>query len=106
MAMINRSAAVVELGEKRHELHGMVAVAAWLGVHIYLMSGVRNRIEAFVDWTWNCFSGSRGPQTLDRTDVARINWSEDAPPQTISSASEQGEKQDEMSAMRTVDGAR
>jgi NADH:ubiquinone reductase (H+-translocating) len=106
MAMINRSAALVELGKERHELHGMVAVAAWLGVHIYLMSGVRNRIEAFVDWTWNCFSGSRGPQTLDRTDVARINWSEDAPPQTISSASDQGEKQDEMSAMRTVDGAR
>src|SRR5215471_456441 len=43
MAMISRNAAVVEIGERRHELHGMVAVAAWLGVHAYLMSGIRNR---------------------------------------------------------------
>jgi NADH dehydrogenase len=78
MAMISRSAAVVELGEHRHELHGMVAVAAWLGVHAYLMSGIRTRIEAFIDWTWTYFARSRGPQVLDRSDTARINWEEDA----------------------------
>jgi NADH dehydrogenase len=77
MAMISRDAAVVELGEKRHELHGMVAVAAWLGVHAYLMSGIRTRIEAFIDWTWTYFARSRGPQVLDRTDAARINWQDD-----------------------------
>jgi hypothetical protein len=78
MAMISRSAAVVELGERRHELHGMVAVAAWLGVHAYLMSGIRTRIEAFVNWTWTYFARSRGPQVLDRSDAARINWQDDA----------------------------
>jgi hypothetical protein len=78
MAMISRSAAVVELGERRHELHGMVAVAAWLGVHAYLMSGVRTRIEAFIDWTWTYFARSRGPQVLDRSDSVRINWQDDA----------------------------
>jgi hypothetical protein len=78
MAMINRNAAIVELGEARHELHGMVAVAAWLGVHAYLMSGIRTRIEAFIDWTWTYFARSRGPQLLDRSDAARINWQEDA----------------------------
>jgi NADH:ubiquinone reductase (H+-translocating) len=61
-------------------------------VHAYLMSGVRTRIEAFVDWTWNWFSGYRGPQTFYRSDVARINWSEDATPQAIPSAPEQGEQ--------------
>jgi NADH dehydrogenase len=78
MAMISRNAAVVELGEKRHELHGMVAVAAWLGVHAYLMSGIRTRVEAFIDWTWTYFARSRGPQVLDRSDAARINWQDDA----------------------------
>jgi len=77
MAMISRNAAVVEIGERRHELHGMVAVAAWLGVHAYLMSGIRTRIEAFIDWTWTYFGQSRGPQVLDRSDAARINWQDD-----------------------------
>ena len=78
MAMISRTAAVVELGEKRHELHGMVAVAAWLGVHAYLMSGIRTRVEAFINWTWTYFTPARGPQVLDRSDAARIDWQDDA----------------------------
>jgi NADH dehydrogenase len=77
MAMISRNAAVVEIGERRHELHGMVAVAAWLGVHAYLMSGIRTRMEAFIDWAWTYFARSRGPQVLDRSDAARINWQDD-----------------------------
>ena len=60
------------MGEHRHELHGAIAFSSWLGVHAMLMTGVRNRIDAFVSWGWDYFSKSRGPQVLDRTDVARI----------------------------------
>ena len=75
MAMIGRGAAVAEVGKHRHELHGSIAFAAWLGVHAALMSGVRNRIEAFVDWGWDYFSDSRGPQILDRrSEAAHIDW--------------------------------
>jgi NADH dehydrogenase len=75
MAMIGRGAAVAEVGKHRHELHGSVAFAAWLGVHAALMSGVRNRIEAFVDWGWDYFSKTRGPQVLDqRQAAAHIDW--------------------------------
>jgi NADH dehydrogenase len=75
MAMIGRGAAVAEVGPHRHELHGPVAFAAWLGVHAALMSGVRNRVEAFIDWGWDYFSKTRGPQLLDqRSDAARIDW--------------------------------
>jgi NADH:ubiquinone reductase (H+-translocating) len=77
MAMIGRNAAIAEIGEHRHELHGPVAFAAWLGVHAYLMSGVRNRIDAFVDWAWDYFTKGRGPQVLDRSDAARIDWGEE-----------------------------
>jgi NADH:ubiquinone reductase (H+-translocating) len=77
MAMINRNSAVVEMGEKRHELHGHLAVAAWIGVHTYLMTGVRNRFDAFVSWVWNHFAKTRGSRVLDRSSVARIDWGED-----------------------------
>ena len=76
MAMIGRNAAIAA-GPHHHELHGPVAYASWLGVHAYLMTGVRARVEAFIDWGWDYFSKSRGPQVLDRSDAARIDWGDD-----------------------------
>ena len=83
MAMIGRGAAIAEVGPHRHELHGVIAFSAWLGVHAALMTGVRNRIDAFVDWGWDYFGKSRGPQVLDRSDAARIDWEEDAAPEPL-----------------------
>ena len=77
MAMIGRGAAVAEVGEHRHELHGAIAFAAWLGVHAWLMSGVRQRIDAFISWGWDYFGKSRAPQILDRSDAAHIDWGKD-----------------------------
>jgi NADH:quinone reductase (non-electrogenic) len=77
MAMIGRGAAVAEMGEHRHELHGSIAFAAWLGVHAWLLSGVRQRIDAFVSWGWDYVSKNRAPQLLDRSDAARIDWGDD-----------------------------
>src|ERR1700729_653867 len=66
-----------EVGKHRLELHGSIAFAAWLRVHAALMSGVRNRIEAFVDWGWYYFSKTRGSQVLDRrSDAAHIDWAD------------------------------
>jgi NADH dehydrogenase len=62
------------VGEHRHELHGPIAFAAWLGVHAALLSGARNRVEAFIDWGWDYFSRGRGEQVLDRSSAARIDW--------------------------------
>jgi NADH:ubiquinone reductase (H+-translocating) len=78
MAMIGRGAAIAA-GPKRRELHGLPAFGAWLGVHAVLMTGVRNRIETFLDWGFDYFSRSRGPQVLDRAEAARIDWSDDGP---------------------------
>ena len=81
MAMIGRGAAVAEVGAHRHELHGPIAFSAWLGVHAALMTGTRTRINAFVTWAEDYFSKQRGPQVLDRSDAARIDWGEDALPE-------------------------
>ena len=77
MAMIGRGAAIAEVGPHRHELHGAIAYSAWLGVHAALMTGVRTRVDAFIEWASESFSGHRGPQVLDRSGAARIDWAED-----------------------------
>jgi len=77
MAMIGRGAAIAEVGKHHHELYGVIAFSAWLGVHAALMTGVRNRIDAFVSWGSDYFTEARGSQVLDRSDVARIDWDED-----------------------------
>ena len=74
---------IAEVGPHRHELHGAIAFSAWLGVHAQLMTGVRNRIDAFVSWGSDYFTKRRGPQILDHADAAPIDWDEDrAPPLT------------------------
>ena len=77
MAMIGKNAAIAEVGEHRHELEGVVAYSMWLGVHLALLTGLQVKVETFVDWVWDYFSKGRGPQLLDRSDAARINWHDD-----------------------------
>jgi NADH:ubiquinone reductase (H+-translocating) len=89
MAMIGRGAALAEVGPRRRELHGLPAFLAWLGVHAVLMTGVRNRVETFIDWGWDYLSRSRGPQVLDRTGAVEIDWGEDVPPGTNETAAAQ-----------------
>jgi NADH dehydrogenase len=87
MAMIGRGAAIAEVGPHRHELHGVIAFSAWLGVHAMLMTGVRTRVDAFIAWGWDYFTRSRGPQVLDRPESARIDWDEDVAPDPVPAVS-------------------
>lgn len=50
MATIGRSAAVADI----HKLHfgGFFAWIAWLGIHLILLTGVRNKISTFWNWMW------------------------------------------------------
>jgi NADH:ubiquinone reductase (H+-translocating) len=80
MAMIGRNAAVAEIGPKHHQLQGVIAFAAWLGVHVALLSTSRAKIEVFVDWAWNYFGNVRGIQILDRGVETHINWNEPVNP--------------------------
>jgi NADH dehydrogenase len=42
------------------------------------MSGVRSRVDAFVSWGWDYFSTNRTPAIVDRADVGRIDWGDEA----------------------------
>jgi NADH dehydrogenase len=74
MAMIGSGSAVAEMGAHHHELHGHAAFAAWLGVHAWLMSGVHERVDAFVSWGWDFLGSSRSGALVDEPGAARIDW--------------------------------
>jgi NADH dehydrogenase len=78
MAMIGRNAAVAEVGKHRHELEGVVAFAAWLGVHAALMATTRAKIEAFMEWAWAYFGGTLDQVILDRSEELRVDWNDDS----------------------------
>jgi NADH dehydrogenase len=66
LAMIGRNAAIAELGKQHHELVGPVAFAAWLGIHLALLTVVRAKLEAIVEWSWQYFTGEHPGQLIDR----------------------------------------
>jgi hypothetical protein len=41
------------------------------------MTGARARMRAVIDWLFVNVTRTRGPQLLDRTEAATIDWSED-----------------------------
>jgi len=63
MATIGRGAAVVELPNKS-TLQGPLAYFAWLGVHLVLLSGMRNRIETLWNWGWSALTHDRAARII------------------------------------------
>jgi NADH dehydrogenase len=78
MAMIGRKAAVAEIGPHRHEMHGRVAFAAWLGVHAQLLANMDAELKAFFAWAEEFYvrPHHRTAALLDpeQIDVPRIHW--------------------------------
>ena len=63
MATIGRGSAVVEFPNKR-TLDGPLAYFAWLGVHLALLSGIRNRIETLWNWGWSALTHDRAARII------------------------------------------
>lgn len=62
MATIGRSRAVVEVG--RWKVAGFMAWMIWLVVHIYYLTGFKNRILVVVQWAWSYLSFRRGARLI------------------------------------------
>jgi NADH dehydrogenase len=41
------------------------------------MSGVRQRVDAFVSWAWDFLGSSRASSIIEDPDTAQIDWGED-----------------------------
>jgi NADH dehydrogenase len=62
MATIGRSRAVVEIG--RLKLAGFIAWVIWLVVHIYFLTGFRNRLLVVLQWAWSYLTFRRGARLI------------------------------------------
>jgi len=62
MATIGRSKAVVEIGSIR--LNGWIAWVAWLTVHIYYLTGFKNRLLVVLQWAWSYITFGRGARLI------------------------------------------
>jgi NADH:quinone reductase (non-electrogenic) len=84
MATIGRGSAVVEFPNQR-TLHGPLAYFAWLGVHLALLSGTRNRIETLWNWGWSALTHDRAARIIIEEDETAVQSSQ-APSETESVA--------------------
>lgn len=66
MAVIGRNAAVGSIGWA--QLTGRIGWLAWLGVHIYYLSGLRNRAVVLVNWAWNYLRKDRPIRMITNID--------------------------------------
>lgn len=62
MATIGRSRAITEVG--RYRLTGLFAWLVWLLVHIYFLTGFKNRLFVVISWAWSFFTFRRGARLI------------------------------------------
>lgn len=63
MATIGRKAAVAQLAHGIR-LRGTLAWLAWLGLHVVLLLGARNRASVLLNWAWRYVSWRRGSRVI------------------------------------------
>lgn len=62
MATIGRNKAVLESGNWK--VGGRLAWLAWLLIHVYFLTGFRNRFFVVLSWAWSYFSFRRGARLI------------------------------------------
>lgn len=67
MATIGRNAAVVEL-PKGVKITGFAGWVAWLGLHLVMLIGFRNRANVLVNWAWNYLTYDRASRLIVEPD--------------------------------------
>ncbi len=71
MATIGRNSAVVELPNGLR-FGGFVGWLSWLGLHLVMLIGFRNRANVLVNWAWNYLTWDRGSRVVVDADEAEL----------------------------------
>ncbi|MDP9229443.1 MAG: NAD(P)/FAD-dependent oxidoreductase [Bacteroidota bacterium] len=53
MATVGRNLAVVDIPKPKLHFHGFFAWIIWMGLHLFLILGVKNRLFVFLNWVYN-----------------------------------------------------
>ena len=56
MATVGRNKAVVDIPNPKMHLKGFFAWLIWMGLHLFLILGVKNRLMVFINWIYNYFT--------------------------------------------------
>jgi NADH dehydrogenase len=56
MATVGRHLAVVDIPKLKLHIGGFLAWLIWMGLHLVLILGVKNRIQVFVNWVYKYFT--------------------------------------------------
>lgn len=66
MATVGRHLAVVDIPKPRLHMGGFFAWLIWMGLHLMLLLGVKNRIQVFVNWTYKYLTYDQSLRLLFR----------------------------------------
>jgi len=56
MATVGRNLAVVDIPKPKMHFGGFLAWLVWMGLHLFLLVGVKNRVQVFINWIYNYFT--------------------------------------------------
>jgi NADH dehydrogenase len=56
MATVGRNLAVVDVPKPKFHFGGFLAWLIWMGLHLFLILGVKNRLFVFLNWVYNYFT--------------------------------------------------
>jgi NADH dehydrogenase len=59
MATVGRNLAVVDIPKPKLHFKGFFAWFIWMGLHLFLLVGVKNRIQVFINWIYNYFTSDQ-----------------------------------------------
>jgi NADH:ubiquinone reductase (H+-translocating) len=66
MATVGRHLAVVDIPKPKLHFGGFLAWMVWMGLHLFLILGVKNRLQVFINWVYNYFTWDQSLRLLIR----------------------------------------
>jgi NADH dehydrogenase len=81
MATVGRHLAVVDIPKPKLHFGGFAAWMVWMGLHLLLILGVKNRIQIFINWVYNYFTWDQSLRLLIRNSYR--SWDENGHSQPV-----------------------
>jgi len=73
MATVGRNLAVVDMPKPKLHFRGFVAWMIWMGLHLMLILGVKNRLFVFANWLYNYFTYDQNLRLIFKARVYRYS---------------------------------